>query len=334
MTIEQLSMINSPSGRGRDALGIILEESPFLRWLNQNSGWEEDATDFDWLPEPIDEFSVENRAVGESYTGIDVTPGTRETDSLAIHGGSVDIDITHEADASRGLRDVPAWFTKELRNRMRSFAHGYESLLFNGDGQTNNIRGLINILDGSDLTGYTGIKQLVNAAIAGAPGDKSLDISDTDNYSAWLELLMNQLSLVDNPTGILMNKEMYARFWTMARKEQMLGESRDLFGRPVPTFNGVPFVKLYDGTITNYEPDDTTYESAVLETTSIYIASPGEERVSLVSNSGLYWMDYNHVDNKESGREKFEIRAKWKIQKWNSILRIRNIKLGTPAYGA
>jgi len=305
---------------------VVLQSSPFLAFLETASGWEEDATVFDWLPVATALATIDARGIGGSYTPLNAAPGTRLTGQLAMHGGSVDIDISHLADARRGLRDVDAWFAKELQVRLKAFAVGYEKLLFEGTGQNNQIKGLRNIISGSDLPGHTGTTRLANAQEAVGGTAKSCDLTNANNYGKFVEYLYAQIVKVDNPLGLVMNTSLYARMWTIARKEQILGETRDLFGVPVATFNGIPMIRVLDGTITNSEPDDTD-TTPKNETTSLYIMSPGERRTSLVTNSGLYWMDYDHVENKESGREKWEIRAAWKIEDPMSVLRVRNIKV-------
>lgn len=325
-TLANLSTINSPSGRGRDALGVLLQESPFLAFLEQNGGWELDATNFEFSPISSAFSSIEARAEGGAYTGVDVAPGTKQTGKLAFHGAAVDVDISHKSDAAKGLRDIDVWFAKELKLRIKKFAVAYESMLFNGSGNSNNIKGLKTILSGSDLPGYTGVTRLVDAQAVTGGSTKSCDLTSSNNYSKFIEWLFVKMKDVKNATGLIMNTSLYARMWTIARKEQMLGENRDLFGVPVATFNNIPMIQVLDDTIVNTEPDNTA-TTALTETTSLYVMAPGEQNLSLVTNSGLYWMDYDHVENKESGREKFEIRASWKIEEPKSILRIRNIKV-------
>jgi hypothetical protein len=88
---------------------------------------------------------------------------------------------------------------------------------------------------------------------------------------------------------------------------------------------GVEVISVSSNSITLTEPDDT---ATPLETTSsIYVLSPGENNFSLITNSGLQWHDYDSQENKESGREKWEIRANWRIENPKSVLRVRNIKV-------
>lgn len=321
------------SQRGADAVGILLTNSPLLNFLDAYSGFELDATDFDWRP-VIESASLASRAVGGAWSATDVTPASKQTASLKIQGSRVDVDVSHLADAAIGTRDIPVWFDKMLKKELINFAKSYEIQLMLGTGISTAFKGLATILDGSTaLPGYTGVYRVTNAAnysVDTTP--KSLDISlGATNYAknikGLLECLYQSFADMDQGPGmgILLNAAMYARMQTIARNEHILGEDRTLFGVPVSTFNGIPMIPLTAGAILSTEEDDTATPLEV--TTSIYIMSPGEMRSSLVTNSGLEYWEYPFMQAKESGSEKWEVRAAWKIEEPKSVLRIRNIKL-------
>ncbi len=46
-----------------------------------------------------------------------------------------------------------------------------------------------------------------------------------------------------------------------------------------------------------------------------------------MTNSGLYYQEWDHLETKESSQEMFELRMAWKVEDPESVLRIRNIKL-------
>src|SRR5690606_4044452 len=102
--------------------------------------------------------------------------------------------------------------------------------------------------------------------------------------------------------------------------KHILGETRDQFGNPVPTFGGVPFIKLLAGSITNTEPDNAGTPNT--NTTSLVITSAGEGRVSVVTNSGLDFRDIGELEGKESERMTWEIRSQTKVEEERSILRV------------
>ena len=279
----------------------MLEESPELRYLEQNSAFELDATNYDFLPTPAGVGSIQTRAPGGNYTASVASPNSRQTGNLYLHGDCVDVDRTYKADAERGLRDIPMWLTKELRSRIKKFAVDYARLLWQGTGNAGEFKGLRTILNGTNLPGYS-VNCLDNAANWIAGSAKSLDLSVEANIDPFIEGLQLALALVNNPTGILMSPAMFARMSTIARKKQMYGEMTDNFGKQISTFDGVPMIKALATTITNDEPDDTATPLTV--TTSLYVASPGEQKLSVLTNSGFEWIDYDHQENDWKNREK------------------------------
>lgn len=319
--------------RGNDAIGILLTNSPLLNFLDSFSGFEKDGTAFDWRP-VVEAASLASRAVGGSWSATNLTPASKQTGALTIQGSRVDVDVSHLADRDLGITDIPVWFEKQLKKELINFAKSYEIQLMIGTGISTAFKGLTTILDGSTaLPGYSGVYRVTNAAnysVDTTP--KSLDITlgatnYTKNIKGLLECLYQSFADLDRGAGMgmLMNAAMYARLQTIARNEHILGEDRNLFGVPVSTFNGIPMIPLTSGAILSTEDDDTTTPLEV--TTSLYLMSPGEMRSSLVTNSGLEYWEYDFMQAKESGSEKWEIRAAWKIEEPKSVLRIRNIKI-------
>ena len=321
MRLAQLS--NLDSERGRAMLAFLLERDPFLRFIEDNSAWEEDSTDFDWRPvDPT--ASLKTRPIGGQYTPADVVPGSKETDSLSFHGESIDIDDTHLADAKRNLRDFDQWLDREISRRGKSWQRLFSNALFLGAGTTTLLKGLKVILDGTtDLPGFSGETGVIDA-VDWSTGD-SFDLGAEANWGLFIEQLIIAQSVVPGATGFVMSGELYARMTTIAQKKHIIGETRDTFGKPVKTFNGLPMIQVVPGTILTDEPDNNA--TPLTNTTSLYIARPGEGEVSLVSNSGLEFDDDIDLEQKESRRVKFEIRSAWKIGEKDSIRRVRNIKL-------
>jgi hypothetical protein len=321
--IGQLSNLRG-SQRGAAALAKMLLVSPVLRYLDQSSGWEEDATNFLYKVKE-GSLTVQARAIGGAFTSSTLTPVNNQTGSLFMHGLQIDIDQSHLADDARGLNNLAGWIDNELPEEVDSFTRLYEALLFNGSGSGSpaQIKGLKTILDGTtNMTGFS-ITGVINGKDAAASGD-SIDLTDAANYDRFVEKLVLWISDVENPTGLLMSPRMRAKMTTIAKKQGILGQSIDQFGKPVATFNDVPMIATLATTILHTEPDDNA--TPVANTTSLYIMAPAEKNISLVTNSGLDFEDYEKLEAKQSGRVKGEIRAAWKIQKRNAVRRVRNIK--------
>lgn len=324
-TLVQLSSgnIRSESGRGSNALQTLLSDLPFLSFLERNSGWELDATTFTWTPTTA-ASTAPARAIGANFSENTRTFPNAVTGSQRIHGDAVTTDITYLRDANAGLGNRNVQLEKDVARRLKTYGAAYEALLFNGSGSSNTIIGLKTILDGTtNLPGYS-VTRVKNAKDVAASGD-SLNIGDSAGQKKFLELLRTSLADVNTPTGIVINRSLWARIETAAYDRGLTAPGVNEFGQAITRFSGIELVVVNDSTIALNEPDDNN--TPVTNTTSCYIMSPGEMRLSLVSNSGLAYMDWDHQDNAEKGKETWEIGAAWKIEVPESILRIRNIKL-------
>lgn len=328
-TLASLSRINSPSGRGRQAVGMLLQESPFLRFMESQSGWELQATSATWQPDDLNNKTISPRAIGngEQSAAQNVAPASLVASTLYAYNANFDIDQSYVADQSLKLANMDAFLLKELRRRIRALATTMEAEIMKGSGTGGAMKGLKTILNGTDsLPGYASVTRVVNAQEVTGGSTKSLDLTVRTNDAKFIEWFALQLAKVKNPTGIVCSPLMAARLDTIARTNYLAGETRDLFGIPVKTFATVPIVPVLNGSITNDEPDDTVPTPNDV-TTSIYIVAPSEQSLSLVTNSGLEYVDFDALESKQSMREKIEIRLAWKIELPESVLRIRNIKI-------
>jgi hypothetical protein len=324
-----LSRINSPSGRGKQALGLLLQHSPFLQFMETHSGWELDATKFNWQPEDLSAKTIAARTIGAGAQSAaqNIAITDLVADILAAYNANFDVDASYVADVERKLANMDAYMLKELRRRIRQLAIYLENECFLGTGSDGRMKGLKVILDGTTaLPGYTGVTRVEDAQIITGGSTKSCDLTVRTNDDKFIGQLRHWISKVPGCAGILCSPAMGALLDTIARTKYAAGETRDLFGKPVTTFNGTPIVPVLDTSITNDEPDNTT-PTALTTTTSLYLVAPGEGSLSLVTNSGLEYTDFDLQEGKQSNREKMEIRLKWKIEVPESVLRIRNFKI-------
>lgn len=309
------------SDRGRDLLGILLEESPLLRFLDQQSAFYEDATDYQFRVVERSN-SAKTRTRGGDYTETDEAPDTLLNGSLAFHGDKVHVDHSDQADASRGLRDLARWLDDVMSERGIEFAEDYEVKLMNGDPTSDEIEGLSELLNGADNPPGMSSTLVVDAVDWLSTSPNSFDLSDETNWGTFIENLMVELRRL-SANGILLNPEFYGRMYTIAQEKHILGESRDQFGNPIDTFGPYPLVPLVDDAIPNNEPDNDVGN----DTTSLYPIRAGEQRVDVVTNSGLEFWDLGDLQEQEANGIKFEIRGQWRIKKSRYIRRVRNFKL-------
>lgn len=308
---------------GREALGTLLEASRLLSFLDQQAAFEEDATDYQWRTYE-DEEGVQTRQRGGSYTPEDVAPGAPESDTLSFHGDKIDVDHSDHADSERGLRDIAMWLAKTMRKKVRRFGRGWEQVATGGSADPGAMKGLEEILDGvANVAGF-GQTMVIDAASWTEADDDHFDLGDETLWGLFIEQLIKVLSELD-ANGLLVAPALHARMYTIAQEKHILGESRDQFGNPVPTFANIPFVPLNPGAITTTE--DNNASPAQATTTSLYPVRAGEGQLSLVTNSGLEFWDLGDLEGKESNRVKWELRGQWKIEEEHAARRIRNIKL-------
>lgn len=324
-TLAQLSNINSPSGRGNEALALLLSRSPLLKFFEANSAWEEDSTNFHYQV-ATSGSSVKTRTIGANFSRSTVAPSDPLNNVLAVCGDAVQIDVSHLADEKRGLGTTAKFLEKELTRRIIGYANAFERIIMKGDPDDDEMKGFINILDGvTDVPGFTGSKRVIDAADYGAGNSFNLkNLTDTQ-VAKFLEMLQFAISEVENPTGIVCNRSLAFRINTIARRKNVSGVVAGAFGEQYNTFNNLPIIVANDTAITNDEPDDTG--TPVEETTSLYIMSPAEMNLSIVTNSGLEWIDYDAQEAAEKNLEKWEIRSQIKIENDKSIIRVRNLKV-------
>lgn len=329
-SLASLSSINSPSGRGANALSLILTKSLFLQYMESQSGYELDATNFRYRTY-VPGSSLKVRPVGTGYSATALTPTAEQIGSLAFLGDSVTIDVTYQRDADKKLNTVDMWLQGELRERMVSYGPGLEIQMFNGSGASNNMKGLKNILNGTDdVPGFTGHKGVVNAKTYQSGSAVSFDMTTvTAAQAAKFKEMMNLvIGEVDNPTAIVCNRAAAGRITTFADALKVASTNSDYagFGSRVKEYDGIPIIVLNDGAILNDEPDDTS-GSALTNTTSIYVMGVGEGILSQATNSGLYYQDYDSPTNEQKNQEWWEYAGQWKVASKNSVRRIRNLKI-------
>ncbi len=325
-TIGSLSSLGDGE-RGRAVLAKMLQISPFLRYLDKVSGWQEKSTDFIYRVVQ-GSLSLQRRALDATVTTTGKVLGetTPETGVQAAVYFQIDIDQTRLADDAKQLVPLGPWIDTQLEEDVEVFTKALESEIFNGSGAgtPRQMSGFKTLLNGtSDVSGFTGNTMVIDAA-TWATGNH-LDLTSSSNDEAFKEKLRTEIRKLDQCTGIMMHPFMYARMATILERQNSLQTTVDQFGMSVERFAGVELIPLLDDTITLTEPNNATTPLTV--TTSLYLMSAGENRVSIVTNSGLEFEDYEGLQDRKAGRLRGEIRAEPVIMKPRVIRRVRNIKI-------
>ncbi len=315
--------------RGLSALGLLIQESPLIRNLEDNSGFQLAPTDDAWRPVNATTTTIQARDLGEGYTASAITPESKVNTLLRFHGGAIKIDDTHLADHERGLSDIRMYMDERVPEEFTQFAHLFEQSLIRsaGTGDPTPVKGMQYILNGTDdIPGFTGVKGVLNAATYSTGSTpKSFDMTNTANYTQFMKLHRTARQLVPGCNAMWVSPAMYASICAIADATHAGSEGRDRFGYTIKSIDGLPIIPLLDTSILNTEPDDTGTPLNV--TTSIYYVRVSENWLSLLTNSGLDWKAFDlSAAQLRSGQEEWEFRCSWRLKKRNCALRVRNFK--------
>lgn len=318
---------------GADLMRAIFNNSMFLTWLESVGGWELDATDFDWLNVggTADLRNIAESGTWGEFSAINST--ARKTGSQAIYYDGFTVSSMRNIDQDRGLRQQDNWIYKTRLAKHRAFARALEKAVFVDDGTSNKMVGITKRLDGTRLIGYEDTnlwtddeaKRKFNAAKkAKSPTAKTMDLTDEANFDGFIELMYEAKAKMDNLKGIVIPDALRPRLTTILRKTGLLTPNQN-YEREIVNFDGTPIISVPNSVIPQNEPDDTA--TPLTNTTSMYFLSPEEQRFSIVTNSGLWYNEYNHRENKYQDKEMYGINMQTKIEDNKAVLRVHNIKV-------
>lgn len=324
MLFNAISQVESFSGLGVTALAEVMARSKVLQFFDNFNAFELGATVYDFMPngEAID---IQSRAAGETYDSKLLTYGVSVDGAQRFTGFSFTIDKSMLADVKNGLKPAD-WYKKEVKAMIRKFGSGYDAVVWKGTGVAPSFLGLEVILDGTTaIPGYAGFTACINAA-SEVSGAKVLDlVTNTTLYEHFFDRLDDAISEVENPTALVMNRRMQQKMTHMAHYLRTMGETLDKFNQKMMTYSNIPIFVLDDNAIGLAEADSDGTASTC---TSIYIASPGEENFSFVTNSGLEYSESDSANEFVHGSTFIgEIRGGIKIQNKNAIRRFMHIKI-------
>lgn len=171
--------------------------------------------------------TAEFRAINEDYTE---SKATREkvTVDLKMFGGAFKIDrVLNDAG---GLFDEVSFQLEQIVKATKALAH-YNIIYGDSATDAKCFDGLDVALKGSstDVTCKQSIKDLGT--------DNSVAIKFVDEMDEWLANL-------DNPSALLMNSEMLAKFRAVARRMGLYQMTQNNFGQKIDTFMGIPLIDL------------------------------------------------------------------------------------------
>lgn len=326
--------------QGRNLIATMLGKSTFLAAIEASDAFQLEPTEFKFRTY-MDSANLRTMAEGGAYDhNKTLDPTVTETnDKLAFYYDSFKVSTTRNIDAKKGLDNRDVWLSKTRTEIHNSFTKQITKAILTDDGTNNTMKGLFKRLDGTNrLKGFENTTKfpetdtwdytrVVNAKewAKNPTTATSLDVTiGGADYSGFFEMINNAIFLGDGLKYICVSEAFLPRFLTIAR-ELKLTDYSYLFNQRVNTVAGLTVIPLRNDILTKTEPDDTK-TTPKNETTSLYFLSPEENRLSLATNSGVFYYEFDHRENEQKDLEVMGINMNWKIEDPRSILRVRNIK--------
>ena len=267
--------------------------------------------------------SLSNRAINDDFTAESLNPASLVAGMLKIAGFKLEFDETYSADMNLGVGiEVQNWFDDQLDDKFYSTAKGIEKKIFAGSGTGDEVAGLLTVLDGTNVSGFT--QTFVIDALTGSGlATNSFDLGNKDNWGTFLELFNQWKKEVEGNPVVYVNRTMAGRLTNIFASRNLYTRQEDAFGQNVDVISGIDMIELDDSVITNTETDN----ASGTDTTSIILASENESMWSINTNSGMFFRDLGQVPGATKPTMDFEFRAKNEIRRQRAVRRIRNIKL-------
>lgn len=209
------------------------------------------------------------RDVNNEYTPQEAAT-TQYTTNLKIFGGSFGIDRVIQ----KNVKGVTNQLAFQMEQKIKAARALFSDTFINGDKSSD-----AKVFDGIDVA-LTGSSTEVNPS---AVIDLSTSAAIDTNYKVFLDAVEDLLANLDGtPTMLIMNKKVRSAFNKVGRRTVAYQETRDEFGRPIATYDGIRLVTLGDkpGTSTPIIANGSTNGS------SLYAVRVGLDGLTAITPEG------------------------------------------------
>lgn len=157
------------------------------------------------------------------------------TTNLKVFGGSFGVDRVIQ----KHVKGVTNQLAFQLEQKIKGAQALFSDTFFNGSSAENE-----KVFDGLDVA-LTGTSTEYNAG--GSLIDLSTASAIDENYKAFLDAVEDLLAELDGtPTFLAMNRKLRSAFNKVGRRTVAYQETRDEFGRPVVTYDGIQLITIGD----------------------------------------------------------------------------------------
>jgi hypothetical protein len=227
------------------------------------------------------------------------------TEALVIAGGDLDVDRFIVNTQGEGVR------SQHETMKVKALAAAITQKLIKGDSSVNP----------REFDGWQ--RRLGN-------GSQVLSAGSTAGGAALsLAALDEAIDAVDGPTHLVMSKAMRRKFTAAARDTAVSGyvvTSKDEFGRPQYSYNDLPILVAYNNNGgDDILPFNEASASGAATSTSIYVASLGEGKVTGLQNGTMDVRDLGELQTAPVYRTRVEWYVTQAVMHGRALARIRNI---------
>lgn len=315
-----LAQLSQLTGRGANLLARMYEQVPLLQVA-------------EFKPNPSTHFVIPDKATyaGSSARAVnaalqrDAQAPNPTARSLALYGREMSIDDVYLADQRVGISPdgLRLLFDRQLASLAVKLAQEIEVDMFTGTDASNRMLGISEFVKDAAAGGQTPKLGFTAAEQAAMNVQVGLQLNTTANQDAFIEALEKEMAKVPGANAIICNPNLKARLTTIARRLGAAGETRNSFGTPLATFNGVPIIPVSTDAITSTETDGTNNDC-----TSLYIVRFSEDLgVSFATNSGFKFDDIELDDVKPDQVARLQIFLNLVVEKTNALRRLSRIRL-------
>lgn len=282
LTLLEASKLNDGDIKRQAVIEMFAENSDILA-----------ALPFDDIPGGSLSYNQEGKLPGVAFRGFNeaysastgiVNP---QVEVLRIAGGDLDVDKALIKTRGEGIR------TTQEAMKVKAMSLYLAGKIINGDSE-------------SDIREFDGLRsRIVGDQLV--PADLTAPAA---NSPMSLEALDAAIDRVDNPTHLIMSKDMRRKLTTAARTPGVGGEisyTVDAFGRRVTQYNDLPIlIADYDDTGSRIIDFNEVGPAGGANSTSIYCVSFGEGMVTGLQNGIMEVNDLGEIDEKPVLRTRVE----------------------------
>lgn len=269
-------------------------------------------TSWDTLPTPG--WRKINAAYSESSGKFE-----QKVESKYIFGHDIDVDVVL-AKAGDTIGDVRQ---NQRKMSAKAMAFEFNDQFINGDPATDEFKGLSQRVGDVYNAGFT--DQYINAGSSTQGRGVLYDTTERHYFIDQVAKLIHVIS-EHKPDALYMNSKLYLCFESAMRRENLLKQTEDMFGRIINTFQQIPLIDI--GIKADQTTEIITNEeslSGASDETSIYAVKYGtEEYLWGIQQEPMQVRDLGEIDTKPVYRDRVE---------WVVGLAVSNPRAIARAYG-